>query len=159
AMLLLACGVLAVQAVRLSGSAPPQRRIAVLPVQDESGDGTLAWSRVGLMGLMSGVLDQQGGIEVGPAQVVQSSVHGGTSTRASRAALGASHLVATTLRKVGSVYELEVHLVAAGNADRSETLHGTEPASLAADSVVRVRRWLDLDPAPTTNVAVSSPFL
>ncbi|HEX5122242.1 MAG TPA: tetratricopeptide repeat protein [Rhodanobacteraceae bacterium] len=140
-------------------NAPP--RIAVLPVADESGDADLAWTGAGLMGLMSSLIEQSGGLEVVSAQNVQAAV----SSRAAdpgalRAALGATHFVRTTLRRVGPIYELDLTLVTTGGAERHESLHGSAPAPLAVDAVARIRRWLDLTPLPDTRASgIASPFL
>lgn len=163
-LLLLAFGILMAQVALRPGGAAAPRRIAVLPVQDQTADGALAWSRVGLMGLMSGLFEQAGRIEVVPAQNVQSVVRpnatfDAASVTALRNALGASHVLVTTLRKLGAVYELDVHLVSAGNAERTGTLHGTDPAALAADAVALARRWLDLAPMPAAAIGISNPFL
>ena len=162
--LLIVGAILIVHAVRPPSGTPFQRRLTVLPMLDKTQDSSLAWTRVGLMGLMTGLFEQQGGIEIVPAQVVQSVVPANAtfddaSLQALRQSLGASHVVVTSLAKLGPVYELDLHLVVAGNAQRSETLHGSEPAALAADAVSRVRRWIDLAPAPATSIGASSPFV
>ncbi len=144
----------------------PHRRIAILPTSDQSGDETLAWTHSGLMGLMSGLLLQRGGIAVVAAADVQSAsappfAATPASADALRRALGASHALATTLRRLGPVYPLEVRLVADGGAERLQTLHGNEPAALAADAVTQARRWLDLDPPATATagiVGMTTPF-
>lgn len=142
-------------------------RIAVLPVADRSGDATLAWTRTGLMGLMTSLLGSAGKAEIVPAQNVQAVLAGAAEIDASqldglRRALGATHFVAGELRRLGPVYEFDLRLIAAGNAERRETLHGGEPAALAADAVARVRRWLDLDPPPPADVGAAggaNPFI
>lgn len=143
------------------------RRIAVLPIVDNTGDSTLGWTRSGLMGLMASLLAQQGGVEVVPAETVQAVVPTTAlpdqmALPALRRALGATHLVSAELRRLGPIYELDVHLVAAGQSERHETLHGGEPATLAADAVIRLRRWLDLGPPAAADAAALggvSPFI
>ncbi|HEY0232009.1 MAG TPA: hypothetical protein VGC55_12220, partial [Dokdonella sp.] len=79
-----------------------------------------------------------------------------------RRSFGATHFIVTELRRVGPLYELDLRLIAAGAAERHETLHGSSPAPLAADAVARVRRWLDLQPVAAADAAASgiaSPFL
>lgn len=166
-LLLVATAMLLRPAIWPSEGSGVPRRIAILPVLDKTGEPTLAWAPSGLMGLMASLLQQQGGIEVVPAQNVSTAIPANAATDAAslepqRRALGASHLVAAELRRLGPIYELEVHLVAAGDAERHETLHGSDPASLAADAVVRVRRWLDLQPAAVADpgaIGTSNPFL
>jgi tetratricopeptide (TPR) repeat protein len=117
------------------------------------------------MGLMASLFEQRGEIEVVSAQNVQAvAADKGESGPAEldtlRRALGATHFVASELRRVGPLYELEVRLIADGSAERRETLHGSTPAPLAVDAVARVRRWLDLTPLPDTRSSgIASPFL
>ncbi len=166
ALFVLAIGVLALRLpirAAIDPHAPP--RIAVLPVEDRTGDSDLAWTGAGLMGLMGSLIEQSGGLEVVPAQNVQaaagsSHAPGTIDLGAMRAALGATHFVKSALRRVGPVYELDLGLVAAGGSERHEILHGSAPAPLAVDAVARIRRWLDLTPLPDTRASgIASPFL
>ena len=140
-------------------------RIAILPIEDHSGDDGLAWTRSGLMGLMAGLFGEDGRVDVVPAKDVLASDKAARALDAEgvaalRAAFGATHLVATRLRRVGSLYELDVRLVGAGAADRSETLHGSAPAPLAVDAVAQVRRWLGLAALPDVrHKGIESAFL
>jgi DNA-binding winged helix-turn-helix (wHTH) protein/tetratricopeptide (TPR) repeat protein len=163
AALLLVAGVLALRfpiRAAIDPNAPP--RIAVLPVADTTGETDLAWTGAGLMGLMSSLLEQSGGLEVVSAQNVQAaaaSAHA-PDLAALRSALGATHFVRSALRRVGPVYELDLTLLAAGAAGRHEVLHGSAPAPLAVDAVARIRRWLDLTPLPDTRASgIASAFL
>ncbi|MBO9663583.1 tetratricopeptide repeat protein [Dokdonella sp.] len=166
AVLLLAAGLLWRQAPSLPAAGPPQR-IAVLPVVDRSGDATLAWTRNGLMGLMTSLFGQPGKAEIAAAASVQAVVGDRAETDAAslqtlRRALGATHFLASELRRLGPVYELDVRLIADGGAERRDTLHGSEPAALAADAVARVRRWLDLEAPPPADVGAAgraNPFI
>ena len=161
--LLLVAGVLALRfpiRAAVDPNAPP--RIAVLPVADATGETDLAWTGAGLMGLMSSLIEQSGGLEVVSAQNVQAAL--GSSREpdvaALRSALGATHFVKSALHHVGPIYELDLTLVAAGAAERHEVLHGSAPAPLAVDAVARIRRWLDLSPLPDTRASgIASPFL
>jgi len=142
-------------------------RIAVLPVVDRTGEAALDWTRAGLMGLMTSLFEQQGRIAVVAAQNVQAAVGASTARDAAtlqslRRALGATHFVATELRRLGPLYELDLRLIANGAAERHEILHGSDAAPLAADAVARVRRWLDLQPpAPAAAAlgAIATPFM
>jgi DNA-binding winged helix-turn-helix (wHTH) protein/tetratricopeptide (TPR) repeat protein len=140
-------------------------RIAVLLVEDETGKPALAWVRTGMMGLMTSLFAQAGGIDVVAARDVQAIDTAARPLDAAsapilRRALGASHLVATRLRRVGPVYELELRLVAAGMAERGETLHGSAPAPLAVAAVRRVRGWLGVDALPDAgDHGIANPFL
>ena len=150
---------------RSVGVAASGTRIAILPIEDRSGDDGLAWTRNGLMGLMAGLFGEDGRVDVVAAKDVLANdmatrALDADGAAALRAAFGATHLVATRLRRVGPLYELDVRLVAAGAADRSETLHGSAPAPLAVDAVAQVRRWLDLSPLPDVrHTGIGSAFL
>lgn len=164
--LLLVVGVLAVRfSMRATIDPHASPRIAVLPVADATGETDLAWTGAGLMGLMSSLIEQSGGLEVVSAQNVQAAAGSSRSPDAIdlgalRSALGATHFVKSALRRVGPIYELDLTLVAAGAAERHETLHGSAPAPLAVDAVARIRRWLDLTPLPDTRASgIASPFL
>lgn len=166
AVVLLAFGLWRHEPGRAAGGVAPAPRIAVLPVANRTGEADLAWAPAGLMGLMASLLAQQGRIDVAPAQTVQGLLgaaphDAAKSLQALRRALGVSHAVATDLKRLGPLYELDVRLVAAGAAEHHDILHGDNPAALAADAVARVRRWLDLDRAATTTVAsgIANPFL
>lgn len=146
---------------------PPESeaRIAVLPTDDQTGEAGLGWTRNGLMGLMASLFAQGGGIDVVAAPDVLAVDAGtrrldDTGAQALRGALGATHLLATRLRRIGPLYELELHLMTAGAAERQETLHGSAPAPLAVDAVAQARRWLGRDPLPDVrNRRIGSPFL
>ncbi len=148
-----------------SPAAAPTPRIAILPLDDQSAEPALGWTRRGLMGLMTGLFEQDGRVEIVAARTVQAldaAAQPADPAHANslRHALGATHLVATRLRRVGPLYELDVHLLAAGAAERREILHGDAPAQLAVEAVQRVRRWLDLDaPRATADRGIASPFL
>lgn len=140
-------------------------RIAVLPLDDQSGDGALAWTRSGLMGLMTSLLETRGPIEIVAAQNMQALDVAKRPLDAAaasnlRRALGATHLVETVLRRVGPLYELDLRLLAAGAAERHEVLHGNAPTPLAVEAVERIRHWLGAEmPAIGPNRGVANPFL
>ena len=140
-------------------------RLAILPVDDQTGETALDWTRSGLMGLMTSLSGQGGGLDVVPAQNVLAvdadaralDVAGAQSLRA---AVGATHLLATRLRRIGPVYEIDLRLIAAGAAERRETLHGSAPAPLAVDAVAQVRGWLGLGVLPDVrNRGITDAFL
>ncbi len=140
-------------------------RIAILPLDDQSAEPALAWTRRGLMGLMAGLFEQGGRVDVVPARSIDAVDAAArpldpASARALRGALGATHLVATRLRRVGPLYEFELRLLAPGGIERNDTLHGDAPAPLAVQAVQRIRRWLDLgEPSSTPGRGLADPFL
>lgn len=140
-------------------------RIAILPLDDQSAEPALEWTRSGLMGLMASLFEQGGRLETVAARNVQALDAAArpldpATAQAVRHALGATHLVATRLRRVGPVYELELRLLAPGAAGRSETLHGSAPTPLAVEAVQQVRRWLDLGDRPLPpDRGIANPFI
>ena len=153
------------RADRAPAPAADAPRVAVLPVEDGTGEPALGWTRSGLMGLMAGLLLQPGGIDVVASRDVQAIAAGNPPTDAAgqarlRRALGATWLLATRLRRVGPVYELELHLLGPGGADREAVLHGSAPAPMAVDAVRQARRWLALEPAILPRGrGIGDPFL
>jgi DNA-binding winged helix-turn-helix (wHTH) protein/tetratricopeptide (TPR) repeat protein/TolB-like protein len=141
-------------------------RVAVLPIADHTGETDLAWTRSGLAALIASLLQEQGKIEVIGSQAVQAAV--GTRREFDAAALtalgkslGATHFITGELRRVGTLYELDVHLSVDGMDDRHDTLRATTPTPLAIDAVPRVQRWLELVP-PTSSASdanIRNPFL
>ena len=142
-------------------------RIAVLPVLDHTGDDQLTWTQRGLMGLMASLLEQQAGFDVIAAADIQSLVDGPEPASAAhwpqlQRGLGASHAVVTALRRTGPIYQLELRLLGAAGTVRTETLHGTAAAPLAADAAKRVQEWLSSQPAASDNSLASDihdPFI
>ncbi|WP_165371446.1 winged helix-turn-helix domain-containing protein [Pseudolysobacter antarcticus] len=142
-------------------------RIAVLPITDKTAEPGLAWTRNGLMGLIASLLQEQGKVEVIGAQLVQSVVGTHDSFDAAALAalgksLGATHFVSGELRRVGSLYELELRLSIDGSIAHRETLRATSPTPLAVDSVARIQRWLGVVPlasASRDDSDIRNPFL
>jgi len=164
AVLALLVAAVALRAMRTGNEA--DLRIAVLPVDDRSGDDSLKWTRNGLMGLMVSLFEQHGGhpeiVAARDVQAVETPTRraGDADFAGVRRALGATHVVASRLRRIGTIYELDLRLVAAGAAERHETLHGGAPAALAVAAVAQVQRWLDLAALPDAGSrGIASPFL
>ncbi len=142
-------------------------RVAVLPITDKTAEPGLAWTRNGLMGLIASLLQEQGKVEVIGAQVVQSVVGARdsfdeTALAALGKSLGATHFVSGELRRVGSLYELELRLSIHGSIEHRETLRASSPTPLAVDSVARIQRWLGvvpLAPASGDDADIRNPFL
>jgi len=141
-------------------------RIAVLPVVDKTGEPDLAWSRNGMAGLIASLLQEQGKVEVIGSQIVQGAIGKREMTDAASLAalaksIGATHFVSGELRRVGSLYELELHLSANGAEAQHDTLRGTTPTPLAVDAVPRIQRWLDLPPPANAagNADILNAFL
>ncbi|MBL0165327.1 MAG: tetratricopeptide repeat protein [Xanthomonadales bacterium] len=145
----------------------PLPRIAVLPINDSTGEPDLGWTRNGLMGLIGSLLQEQGRVEVISSQIVQDVVGKRDSDNpnqlnALRESLGATHLVRAELRRIGTLYELELQLSSAGRPDRRDILRGSAPTPLAVDAVPRIQHWLGLIPlasAAEDGSDIRNPFL
>ncbi|MEO5626886.1 MAG: winged helix-turn-helix domain-containing protein, partial [Dokdonella sp.] len=149
-----------------AGDGPALPRVAILPITDQTGDAELAWTRNGLMGLIASLLQERGRVEVIGSQVVQAQV--GTRETFDAPAittlgksLGATHFVSGELRRVGSLYELDLHLRVNGNETHHDVLRGTAPTPLAVDSVERLQRWLGIATPIVVgdDTGIRSPFL
>jgi DNA-binding winged helix-turn-helix (wHTH) protein/tetratricopeptide (TPR) repeat protein/TolB-like protein len=147
-----------------AGSVP---RVAVLPLADGTGEAELAWTSRGLMGLMTGLVEQRSAVEAVPAADVAAVAVPDAAGDAERVAAlvratGATHVLATSLAKVGSVYRLELRVLDADGGTRTDALHGASPAALAADAAARAREWLrGRAPAAATaaQAGIRDPFL
>lgn len=126
---------------------PSAVRIQVLPTRDYSGEPDLGWTHSGLMGLMSSLIRNEPGIDVVLAAdrndndaLSDIDIDDSAALTRLQAASGATHVVATALRKLGSLFELELRVLALGdNATYHEVLRGSSPAALAADAAERIR--------------------
>ncbi len=165
---------LAVLAALLVPQSPPSAgngkllsRIAILPILDRTGEKDLAWTRNGLMGLISSLLQEQGRVEVIGSQIVQDAIRGRDSLDAAalltlRESLGATHLIQGELRRVGSLYELDLRFDENESAQRHDILRGASPAPLAVDAAARIQRWLGVaSPSSSSDEGsdVRDPFL
>jgi DNA-binding winged helix-turn-helix (wHTH) protein/tetratricopeptide (TPR) repeat protein len=149
-------------------ASPGMPRVAVLPLVDRSGEAELAWTARGLMGLMTGLIEQPSAVEAVPASDVAAiATDNNTLDDAQRLAAlaratGATHAFASALSKVGTVYRLDVRLIGADGGVRTDALHGASPAELAADAAARARDWLRGRAPPAATAAqagIRDPFL
>lgn len=136
---------------RLSGGARPAApRIALLPIENATGETSLDWSSRGVPGLMGSLLADSPGIEViDPLQVARAwgytPARGESHAAHVRAVTHASLLVSGKLRKLAGLYELDLHLdPGTGRAGANITLAGPEPGALAVAAVPRLRHALKL---------------
>lgn len=130
--------------------APPLPRIALLPIDNATGDHSEDWTTHGLPGLISSLLGSARGIDViDPIQVANvwtfTLPAGGNRIEHTRKITGAVILVTGHLRKLGDMYELALHVDrGAGHQDQNITLTGAEPGKLAVAAVPRIRQILHL---------------
>lgn len=167
AMVSIAAALLVPQVPPSAHDGRPLPRIAVLPIVDRTTEKELEWTRNGLMGLVSSLLQEQGRVEVISSQIVQDVVGKRDSDdtnqlNALRESLGATHLVRAELRRIGTLYELELQLSSGGRPERRDILRGTAPTPLAVDAVPRIQHWLGLAPlasATEDGADIRNPFL
>lgn len=137
------------------GMAPPVQpppRVALLPIDNDTGDATLDWTARGLPGLMANLLGAAPGIDVvDPLQVGRIVDYvppkGRSETEHLRFVTGASILVSGNLHRLADhLYELSLHVdTGAGQTGTTLTLRGSDPGTLGVNAVPRMRRALKLD--------------
>jgi DNA-binding winged helix-turn-helix (wHTH) protein/tetratricopeptide (TPR) repeat protein len=135
-------GALAALAVGLAiwraGEPSPQAgatRVAVLPIEDRTGDPDLAWARLGLMGLVSQML-RASGVDTVPARSVLALTEPGDADAADeklREVYGATHVAAATLARGGGLYRFTYVVTGPDGSGRERTLVGDDAARLARD--------------------------
>lgn len=114
--------------------------LAVLPVHSEIGEDDAAWVRLGLMSLMSKMLDE-GGVDVAPDRLVLSAV-GDTvfsmppdagQFESLRQKTGADAVLHTTLEFSGGLHRLAAVVTNADGTRSRRVIVGESPAAIAAD--------------------------
>jgi DNA-binding winged helix-turn-helix (wHTH) protein/tetratricopeptide (TPR) repeat protein len=121
-------------------------RLAVLPVENATGEPELEWTRTGLMALMNRMLEDQGVAVVSGDSV--SSLAGDTpldelldDDGAFRPALqkttAATHIVGASLGSEGGLYRL-TYTIEGGRRPERRTVVGPEPAALIRDVAATV---------------------
>lgn len=145
----------------IASDVPGAPRVALLPIENSTGDASLDWTVRGLPGLMGSLLDQSPALAVvDPLQVARAwdytPARGEARADHVRAVTNASILVGGTLRKLADLYELTVHVEPGnGHAADDMILTGGEPGALAVAAASRVRGALKLQvdapsaPGPT----------
>lgn len=131
-----------------SGTGVP--RIAVLPIDNETGDPDLDWVRFGLMDVLAGQLQQQSGLSVTASRDVVAILERHADGAEEDAALGdvgrqlfkqlgATHFVHAALEQPGQLYRLQAEIVAEDGSRSDVELLGNEPLGL----VTELRRFVD----------------
>ncbi|HEX7128923.1 MAG TPA: winged helix-turn-helix domain-containing protein [Rhodanobacteraceae bacterium] len=126
-------------------SSPAMPRLAIEPIANDTGDPSLDWAGAGLPGLLGGLLDQRGGMDVVPAsQVAQAWKFTPTRGRSREQQLkfvtSADVLIGGRLRKLaGNLYELDLRVLT-GDGDAADiSVDGQQPGLLAVQAVPRIR--------------------
>jgi DNA-binding winged helix-turn-helix (wHTH) protein/tetratricopeptide (TPR) repeat protein len=121
-------------------------RLAVLPVENATGDEELNWTRMGLMALMNRMLEDQGVTVVSGNSVsslagetpIEQLMAGGSEFReALQKTTAATHLVGATLGSDSGLYRL-TYTFDGGSRPERRTVVGPEPAALIRDVVTTI---------------------
>jgi DNA-binding winged helix-turn-helix (wHTH) protein/tetratricopeptide (TPR) repeat protein len=135
--------------------APPPPRLAILPIQNATGNAALEWTARGLPGLIASLVGESPDLDVvDPLQVAR--VWGFTPTddrshdEHTRYVLNADILVSGKLRKLpGNLYELALHVdTGKARSGREILLTGGDPGALGIHAVSRIRHALNLERRP-----------
>jgi DNA-binding winged helix-turn-helix (wHTH) protein/tetratricopeptide (TPR) repeat protein len=130
-------------------------RLAVLPVENATGDAELDWTRTGLMALMNRMLEDQGVAIVSGNSV--SDLAGETPLRelmdagsdfqqTLRQTTAATHFVGATLESDGGLYRLTYTFTGGEKRPEQRTVVGQEPAGLIRDVVATVTTFATQGP-------------
>ncbi|MBN8728127.1 MAG: winged helix-turn-helix domain-containing protein [Xanthomonadales bacterium] len=144
------------------GASQSSPRLAVLPFANATGEPGQDWVERGLPSLVGGLLQQAGDLDVvDPFEVARAWEFTPTGGRDQagqlRFATGAEVLVSGRLRKLSSLFELELAIDRGSASGVTFTLHGADPGALAAAAIPRLRKELGLVQASDHFLATSSP--
>jgi DNA-binding winged helix-turn-helix (wHTH) protein/tetratricopeptide (TPR) repeat protein len=129
-------------------------RLAVLPVENATGEEDLDWTRMGLMALMNRMLEDQGVAVVsgnsvsdlaGNASVAELLDDDGAFRPALEKTTAATHFVGATLGSEGGLYRL-TYRIEGGRRPERRTVVGAEPAALIRDVVTTVTKLVTQGP-------------
>jgi DNA-binding winged helix-turn-helix (wHTH) protein/tetratricopeptide (TPR) repeat protein len=121
-------------------------RLAVLPVENATGEQDLDWTRTGLMALMNRMLEDQGVNVVsssnvsdlaGDAPVEELLDADGPFRPALRSTTAATHFVGARLDTEGGLYRLSYRIEGGPRSERRAVV-GSEPAALVRDVIATV---------------------
>jgi DNA-binding winged helix-turn-helix (wHTH) protein len=136
--------------------APPPPRLALLPIDNDTGNAALDWTARGLPGLVASLLGDRPDLDViDPLQVARvwgfTPPKGRSHAEHMRYVTAADVLVSGKLVGLpGKIYQLTLH-VDPGKGDASDiVLRGSTPSVLGVDAVARLRHALKLDPPATS---------
>lgn len=147
------------QTWQLAEQAPP--RIALLDIENATGDNGLDWVEAGATAMLSEQLTRRG-IEVVSARELarlESARQGASTPVAAAATAGASQVFAPRLVRDGSGYRLELASLEDGQSAQLE-LTGSGPASLSLAMADMLAEELRAPlPPPAGGLGLNSPFL
>lgn len=136
--------------LRREPSPSPLPRLAMLPIENATGEPALDWTRSGLPGLIGSLLGESGAVDVGDTLQVAKAwdylpIPGRSQAERLRYATGAAILVEGRLRRLSdALYELVLHVDGGEAAHSGEiVLTAAQPATLGVDAVPRILRLLE----------------
>ncbi|HZP67257.1 MAG TPA: winged helix-turn-helix domain-containing protein [Rudaea sp.] len=130
-------------------------RVAILPIDNATGDAGLDWVRDGLPGLISNLLESDGIRVVDPHEVALRSLHA-TGVRGEdelRGALAAVVVAGRLSRAAGGGYELDLEMRGPARGAVHLSIGGDRPGAVAARAVPQLRDALDRPEKPTHTAA------
>ncbi len=137
--------------------APPPQRLAVLPIDNRTGDAALDWTTRGLPGLIANLLGDSPDLGVvDPLQVARvwkfTPPKGRSQAEHTRYVTGADILVTGELTRLpGKLFELTLHIDPGKRGNATDiVLSGSAPSTLGIAAVSRLRRALKLEPLATS---------
>ena len=132
-------------------------RLAVLPVENATGDTDMEWVSTGLMALMSRML-QDGGIETvssrdvaglaGDASLAELIATGSEFREKLARTAAATHVIGARLEDNNGLYRLTYTLAGADKRPMRRTIVGKEPTRLVKDVVETVTALIAQSPSP-----------
>jgi DNA-binding winged helix-turn-helix (wHTH) protein len=134
-------------AILMQAATPILPRLALLPVENATGDPRLDWVRSGLPGLIGGLIGEAGGINVVDALETARaaeyvSLRGQSEVDRLRYVTGAGVVVTGRLRRLnGDLYELSLR-VHDENGATDIVVNAAQVATLGIDTVPRIQRML-----------------
>lgn len=128
-------------------------RLAMLPIENATGEAALDWTRSGLPGLIGSLLGDSGAVDVGDTLQVAKAwdylpLPGRSQAERLRYATGAAILIEGRLRRLSDeLYELNLRVDGGDAAHSGElVLTAAQPATLGVDAVPRILRLLKREP-------------
>lgn len=147
-------------------TAPALPRVALLPIENATGETSQDWIARGLPGLIGSLLDESRGLDViDPLEVAHAwdftVPPGSNRTEHTRTVTGAAVVVGGKLGKLGSLYQLTLHVERGTGQPSYIVLTGVEPSALGIAAVPRIRRTLlpSAPPATFSGPSPSDPYL
>ncbi|MEM8984183.1 MAG: tetratricopeptide repeat protein [Pseudomonadota bacterium] len=142
-------------------------RLAVLPIENATGDSEFDYVRLGLMSLVTEIIATDGHLDVAPATdtwrvaAAIGDVSPAERTARLRDAVGASHVVAARLERPSGALQMTYAVQTSTGDTRTYTMFGADPPALAqamAQALIRDLAAND-DAADELHVVSDDPFV